>query len=116
MRVCCDVRFVGDEDDGVALFVQARKQRHNFFAGLRIKIAGGLVRKQNGRIVHQRARNRHALALAAGKLIGLVHHAFGQIHLLQRFSRTFQAFFGRSAVVNHRQLHVVQARSRAAIN
>ena len=76
----------------------------------------GSSAKQNGRVVHQRARNRHALALAAGKLIGLVHHAFGQIHLLQRFSRTFQAFFGRSAVVDHRQFHIVQVRSRAAIN
>ena len=52
MRVCCDIGFVRNQNDGVALLVQSCKQRHDFFAGLRVKISGGLVREQYGRIVH----------------------------------------------------------------
>jgi hypothetical protein len=31
-----DVRFVGDEDDGVAAFVQPGEEGHNFLASLRV--------------------------------------------------------------------------------
>ena len=49
-----------------------------------VEIAGGLVGQHDGRVVHQRARNRHALPLAAGKLVGLVSHARLQTHRCQR--------------------------------
>ena len=62
------------------------KQRHDFFAGFGVEISGGLVGEQDRRMIHQRARDGHALALAAGKLVGLVHHALGEIHLRRALS------------------------------
>src|SRR4029077_7361693 len=41
--VQCDVSFVGDKNDRVALLMQAREKSHDFFAGLRVEVAGGLV-------------------------------------------------------------------------
>src|ERR1700685_160372 len=61
-------------------------------------------------MVPARPRAPPPLAPPAGKLVRLVHHALAQIHLLQRLFRPFQAFFGSSAVVNHRQFHIVQCR------
>ena len=61
-------------------------------------------------MIHQRARNRHALPLSSGEFVRLVHHAVGEIDLLERFFGALQTFFRRSAVVNHGQLHVVQSR------
>ncbi len=70
-----DVRLVGDENDGVAFLVQVGEERHDFVAGGGIEISGGLIGEQDRRMIHERARNGHALPLAAGKLVGLVHHA-----------------------------------------
>ena len=63
-------------------------------------------------MIHERARNRHALPLAAGKFIGFVHHAFAELDLLERLASAFAAFFRRRTVVNHGQLDVVE-RGRA---
>src|ERR1019366_6331351 len=67
MRVLGDIVLVGDQDDGVALIVQTIEQRHNFHAGLRVQVAGGLVRQNDGRTVDQGASNGHALPLSAGQ-------------------------------------------------
>ena len=45
--------------------MQPREQRHDLGAGLRIEVAGRLVGEQDRRVVDQRPRDRHALALAA---------------------------------------------------
>ena len=70
-RCACvgDVGLVGDEHDGVARLVEALEERHDLDAGLRVEVAGGLVGEQDRRIVHQRARDGDALALAAGELV-----------------------------------------------
>src|SRR5579863_202874 len=104
-----DIRFMGDEDDGVAVLVQPPEERHDFLAGLRIEIAGGLVGEEDRRIVDERASDGHALALSAGKFVGFVHHAAGQVHLREGRFRTLQAFFGRRAVVDEGQLDVVKS-------
>ena len=54
------------------------EQRHDFRAGFGIEISRRLVREQDGRLVHQRAGDGDALALAAGKFVGLVMNAVGQ--------------------------------------
>ena len=64
-----DVGFVRDQDDGVAGLVQAGEQRHDLGAGLRVEVAGRLVGEQDRRVVHERARDGHALALAARQLV-----------------------------------------------
>jgi len=43
VSVSGDVRLMRDQDDGVALLMEAREERHDFFAGGGIKIAGGLI-------------------------------------------------------------------------
>ena len=48
------------------------KQSAYRLRSLRVKVAGRLVRKHHLRLRDQGARNRHALLLAAGKLLGLL--------------------------------------------
>jgi hypothetical protein len=59
---------VGDDANRRALTVQLAEQLHNRLAITGIEIARGFVRKQNGGLARQRARDGHALLLAAGKL------------------------------------------------
>ncbi len=66
----CDVLFVSDQHDGDAFAVQFVEQSHDFFAGLAVQIAGRFIGKDQARVVDQRTRNRHALLLAAGNLVG----------------------------------------------
>ena len=82
-----DVGFVRDQHDGdAALDVQALEQAHHLDAGPRVEVAGGLVGEQDRRVVDQRARNRHALLLAARQLVGMmaepIAEADGRQHLL----------------------------------
>src|SRR5436190_13916401 len=72
MRVGGDVGLVRDEDDRVAPRVQPMEHLHDFLAGLRVEVAGRLVGEQDGRVVHQGARDGDALALTAGQLVGAV--------------------------------------------
>src|ERR1039457_3855612 len=44
-----DIVFVGHQDDGIALLVEAFEEAHDFVAGGGIEVAGGLVGQQNGR-------------------------------------------------------------------
>ncbi len=80
-------------------------------AGGGVEIARRLVSQQNGRVVHERSRDRNTLPLAAGKFVRLVAHPLRQIHLLQRMFRLFDPRFGRCAVIDQRQFHVVKRRS-----
>ena len=52
-----------------------------------VEVAGGLVGQHAGRMRHQRARDRHALALAARQLGGPVLHALLQAHRRQHLRR-----------------------------
>ena len=112
VSVLRDVMLVSDEDDGVALRVQIVEQAHDFIAGFGVEITGGLVGQHDGRGIDQCAGDGHALALSAGKLVGLVVHAGDQVDALEGFLGFLDAFFGRRAVVDERKLNVVQ-RGRA---
>ena len=72
MRVLGDVGLVRDENDGVASGVQRVEESHNFNAGLGVKISGGLVGQNDGRVVDEGTRDGNPLALAAGELVWLV--------------------------------------------
>src|SRR5688500_4076866 len=111
-----DVVLVRDQHDGLAGRVQLLEEPHDLDASLAVEVTGRLVREQDGRIVHERARDRHALALSAGKLRGPVRHAIAETDALQHAGRTFAPLLGGHACVDQRQLHIVQrARARQQI-
>ncbi len=74
-----DVGVVGDHQDGLALVVGLAQQAQHVEGGLAIQVAGRFISQQNGRLVDEGARQRHALFLAARKLgrdvAGFVGHA-----------------------------------------
>ena len=57
-----------DHDDRDATLVELLKNRHDLDAGSAVEIAGRFIRKEHLGIIDQRARNRDALLLTAGKL------------------------------------------------
>ena len=62
---------VGDQDGGdVDLVVQPAQPRAQLGADLGVERAERLVEQQHARLDGQRARERHALALAAAELAG----------------------------------------------
>src|SRR6478735_8363591 len=69
VRVRRDVVLVRDQDDGVALGVQVAEHRHDLLPGGGVEVAGGFVGQDDRGLAHQRARDRDALALAAGQLV-----------------------------------------------
>ena len=75
LRVSGHVRLVRDHDDGLSAAMQLVKKREDFLAGSAVEISGGFVGQKNGRPCNQGSGDRHALPLAAGKLIGPVTHA-----------------------------------------
>src|SRR5687768_994244 len=75
-----DVGLVGHHDDGLPLVVQGLEDPHDLLAGGAVEVAGRLVGQQDGRLVHQRPRDRDPLPLAAGELVGPVIHPVSQPH------------------------------------
>src|SRR5438132_13562163 len=105
-----DVGLVRHEHDrDAALHVEPLKDAHHLDAGLAIEVARRLVGEQQRRPIYERARNRDALLLAAGELIGMVIEPFAQTNRRQRFGRTL-APLGRvnTARVEQRQLDVLE--------
>src|SRR6267142_4743894 len=66
-----------------------------FHAGLCIEGAERLVEQKHLRLVSQRARDRHALLLAAGKLPGILLAMLFQLHQLEQPVDRFFSFFAR---------------------
>src|SRR4029077_19080141 len=100
MRELSDVVLVRDQYDGVSLLLKTVEQSNDFSAGLRVKIPGGFVGKNDGWTVHQRTGNRHPLPLSAGKLIWLMHHALAHADRNQNLLGPFRTFGGRQASIN----------------
>src|SRR5204863_6655774 len=74
------------DDDGrqSALAMALAHELEDAFAGLEIKITGRLVRYEQHGLREQRARDRHALLFAAGKLIRKVTRARLKSELAQQ--------------------------------
>lgn len=53
---------------GVSTAVDGKQQLHDLVRRLLIEISGGLVSKENHRVVYQGAGDGHALSLSAGQL------------------------------------------------
>ena len=108
MREFGDVVFVGDQDDSVAVGLQAIHQGHDFVSGLGVEVAGGFVGEDDRRTVYEGAGDGDSLALSAGKFVGFVHHAGFHADRCQRVFGALHALFAGDAGVNQRQLDVVQ--------
>ncbi len=78
LRLLGDLALVRDQHDGVAGCGELGEQLHDLGAAPAVERAGGLVGEDDAAAVHQRARDRHALLLAAGELAGAVVDAFAQ--------------------------------------
>src|SRR5664280_1629376 len=93
LGVLCHHRVVRHDDNGGALVMQFQQQLHDLFPGMAVQVAGGFVGDDHDRIGDQGARNRHALLLAARKLLGLVVHAVSQPDLLEHIFGQLLPFF-----------------------
>jgi hypothetical protein len=94
---------------GVRLRVEIEQQRDDAFAGVRVEVAGGLVGEQHGRPRDERARDRHALLLAARELARIVAGAVLEPDARQRFQRRSRASRAREL---QRQHHVFERGQR----
>src|SRR5450759_5512937 len=63
-----NIVLVRNQNDSQSSVVQPLENLHNFHRRAAVKIAGRLIRQQNRRFVHQRARNRNSLLLSARQL------------------------------------------------
>src|SRR5437762_13246703 len=102
MRASCNIMLVGNDDNSVAASMQLFEEVHDVLAGGRIERARGLVSQQNRWMVYQRPSDCYALALAAGKLVGPVHHAIGEIDFGERLLGHLAPLRSRNAAVNQR--------------
>src|SRR5262245_42390608 len=105
-----DVRLVRDEDDGLALVVQALEDAHDLLRGAGIQVAGRLVGQDQLRVVDERAGDRDALLLSARELARVVVPAVREADDLEAPHRLLAPPIGAMAVgrVDQRQLDVVE--------
>jgi predicted dehydrogenase len=85
---------------------QIRQQRKNFVAGSLVQITRRLIRQQQRRIPDERARNGHALLLAAGKFSRAMLRPVGQPDFIQPLARFGQRFRSILAPDQARQHHI----------
>ena len=110
MRMRRDIGLVRDEDDGVAPFMKAREEAHDFDTRLGIEISRRLVGQQDGGIVDEGPGDRDALPLTARELIWSMSHAVGEFDLLQRLGRALAPLLAADTGIDQRQFDVVQRR------
>ena len=108
---------VGHEHAGeFQFFMQLTQPATQLFTHLRIQRAKRFIKQQNLRFYSQRARQRHALFLAAGKLCRITIRQMSKLHHLQQFChfrfdrRRIRAFTpwqhrqAKSDIVKHRHM------------
>ena len=83
---------------------------HYLHTGFAVQRAGGLIRQQDFRVVHQRPGDGHPLHLAAAHLAGLLFQLIAQAHLFQRRDGPLPPLRLAHAGQRQRQLHIGQHR------
>src|ERR1017187_5495812 len=86
-----DVVLVRDEHDRQPALVQLLEDLQNLDRSAAVQVTGRLVRQEDGRAVHQGARDRHPLLLPAGELRGEVVRAIGEPDEGERLSSSLRA-------------------------
>lgn len=105
-RPPCHPRIMRHEQQRRALIRQFRQNVHNLRTATAVEISRRFVRQNDGRVVDERTRNRHALLLTAGKLVRIGFHLVQQTDFAQHFRRTRQTLLFRHARVAQRECHV----------
>ena len=95
-----------DQHRNIHFFVDALEVAHDLMGGHGVQRGHGLVGQNDGGVLVQGAGQRHALLLAAGKLvaagIGLVQNA----HLIQRLQGLQLLLSGKNAEQNPEEVHI----------
>ena len=103
-------------DDGDAGVAELLEERHDLDARARVEVARSARRRGSARARHQRARDGHALLLAAGELVGVVVERGRRGPPLRAPRGARSALAAGDARVEQRQLHVLQrARARQQV-
>src|SRR5256885_1598554 len=105
-RVARNGVVVGDQDQGLALFVEFVEQPQDFSAGSGVEISGRFVCEDDEGIVYQRPRDGDPLLLSTGKLEGFMFEAFRQTDARRQTASDFAALFLGTALVIKRNLDV----------
>src|SRR5260370_1469430 len=79
-----DLTVVSRHHDGRASRVDAQKELHDLPRGGGVEVAGGFVRDDHARRMHQRPRDRHPLLLASGEVGGIRLLLAGETYRGQR--------------------------------
>ena len=96
---------MGYHDDKVILRHLFEKL-HHLFACVAVESAGGFIRKQNGRAVHQCTRNGNPLHLPTRELHGFFLGLFQQTNTVQCVQCPLSPFLTPNTGERHGQLHV----------
>ena len=100
--------IVRDDHDRRAVGVHAIEEIGDLLARVLVELAGRLVRQQQRRPVRQRARDRHALHLAAGELRRpMVRARSVEADVVEQLARALPAFCGGRPDLGLRQLDVL---------
>ena len=103
-----DLAVVGDHEHGRALAVERPQQLEDLAAGARVEVAGGLIGEHDRRRADERARDRHALALAPGQQRRGLAHAVAEPDAVERRGRRPAALAGGGAGVEQAVGDVLQ--------
>ena len=106
-RARSDVVDVDDHRD-VALRGAARDQLHDLDRGLGIERRGGLVGEHEVGLLHQRARDADALALAAGKLVGALGGEVAEADGVEKVKGAIDVASGKLAQPRPPHRHVAE--------
>jgi hypothetical protein len=103
-----DARVVRDDDQrAVGASGHGAQRLHHAPAGLVVERGGGLVAHDEARVVHQRARDGHALLLAAGELRGQAVGLLGEPDARQQLAGAHDGLRARHALQHERDGHVL---------
>src|SRR5262245_3590696 len=103
-----EVRAVRDHDErGAVHAVHLEQELEHLICGLRIEIAGRLVGEHEARLEYERARDRHALAFAAGELADRVIHAVLEADLGEQAQRALAHLLRAQSAEQARHHHVL---------
>ena len=97
------------KDRDAHVLVDMHEVLHDLFGRDRVERRDRLVGKDDLRVLRERARERHALLLAAGELVGAHIRLIENAHLVQRFQRLELVLFAERAQQHTPEGHIRHA-------